>query len=195
LKTNKKEIRNWLFKGLLFDAEAEQFRSAGIHVGCDVSDSERDLLKEALSPFSIEMRNAALRMSRLYALLYCFEISVRELVVQRLTEKYSSKWWDKVPSKIRNHAETRQNDAKKNSWLEGQNNELISFIDFGHLSDIITSNWDDFSDLIPNQIWIKQRMYELEKARNFIAHNRFLQESEFDRIEMYINDWNKGVGL
>lgn len=195
MKNNRIEMRNWLFKGLLFEAEAERFRSAGIHVGCDASDSERDLLKEALSPFSIEMRNDALRMARLYALLYCFENSVRGLVMQRLTEKHTASWWDKVPSKIRTLAESRQKEAMKNSWLEGQNKELISFIEFGHLSDIITSSWDDFSDLIPNQQWLKQRMDELEKVRHFMAHNRFLQEGEFTRIEMYINDWNKVVGL
>jgi hypothetical protein len=36
---------------------------------------------------------------------------------------------------------------------------------------------------------------ELEKARNFVAHNRLLQAGEFQRIEMYVNDWNRMVGL
>ena len=41
----------------------------------------------------------------------------------------------------------------------------------------------------------KQRLDELEKARNFIAHNRLLLSSEFQRIEMYVSDWNRVVGL
>ena len=64
-----------------------------------------------------------------------------------------------------------------------------------HLSDIILANWDDFRDLIPTQHWLKQRFDELEKARHFIAHNRFLLPGEFQRIEMYVSDWNRTVGL
>jgi hypothetical protein len=45
------------------------------------------------------------------------------------------------------------------------------------------------------QHWLKQRMEELEKARNFIAHNRMLLPSEFQRIYMYIADWNRVIGL
>lgn len=195
MKINKKDARNWLFKGLMFEAEAEQFRSAGIRVGFDTSESEREMLKEVLSPFSINLRNEALRMARLYALLYCFENSVRVLITQRLQEKYGLDWWKVVPVKISSFAEKRQKDALDNSWLEGQNKHLIDFVDFGHLADIITQKWDDFSDLITSQQWIKQRMDEIEKARHFIAHNRFLLPNEFQRIEMYINDWNRMVGL
>ena len=39
------------------------------------------------------------------------------------------------------------------------------------------------------------RMDELEKARNFIAHNRMLLPSEFQRLYMYIADWNRVIGL
>jgi len=38
-------------------------------------------------------------------------------------------------------------------------------------------------------------MDELEKTRNFIAHKRMLLPSEFQRIYMYIADWNKVIGL
>jgi hypothetical protein len=38
-------------------------------------------------------------------------------------------------------------------------------------------------------------MTELEKARNFITHNRMLLPGEFQRIYMYIADWNKVISL
>jgi hypothetical protein len=180
----------------MFEADAEQFRSAGIRVGADIFEAERNLLEETLRPFSIEMRNEALEMGRLYTLLYCFENSVRNLIRERLQETYGSNWWaDKVPKKIKDFAETRQKDAMENSWLEGQKRDLFGFIQFGHLSDIIVANWEDFSDLVPTQHWIKQRMDELEQTRNYVAHNRLLLPGEFQRIEMYVNDWNRMVGL
>lgn len=191
-----KDLRDWLFRGLMFESEAERFRSAGIGIGADTSLTEKALFEETLAPFGIDLRNEALRMARLYSLIYCFENSVRTLISQRLEEQYGVNWWtQKVPSKIQTHATTRQKNDQANSWLESQSKGLLSFVEFGHLSDIIIHNWEDFSDLIQSQQWLKQRFDELEFARNVIAHNRFLLPSEFQRIEMYINDWNRMVGL
>ena len=36
-------------------------------------------------------------------------------------------------------------------------------------------------------------MDELEKVRNFIAHNRVRLPSEFQPIYLYIADWNKAL--
>lgn len=192
----RKDIRDWMFRGLLFEAEAEEFRRAGIRVGADVSESERSLLEEELQPFGIDLRNEARQMARLYALLYCFENTVRALIKDRLEDTHGVDWWEKkVSASVKRFAESRQKEAEKNSWLEGQRKDLISFIEFGHLRDIITNNWDDFSDLIPTQQWLSQRMDELEKVRNFIAHNRMLQPGEFERVEMYVRDWNRIIGL
>lgn len=38
-------------------------------------------------------------------------------------------------------------------------------------------------------------MDELEKSRNSIAHNRMLLPSEFQRLCMYVVDWNRVIGL
>jgi hypothetical protein len=196
LKIEKSAVREWLFRGLMFEAEAEQFRAAGIRVGADASQAERSLLEESLDPFGIDSRNEALLMARIYAVLYCFENAVRSLVADRLRERHGVKWWAaQVSPKIREYAESRQKEAKETSWLEGQKQDPLGFVQFGHLADIIIANWEDFSDLVPSQHWLKQRFEELEKARNFIAHNRLLLPGEFARIEMYVADWNRMVGL
>lgn len=191
-----RDLRDWLFRGLMFEAEADRFRAAGIRVGADVEASEHQLLSDQLTSFGVDIRGEALRMARLYAVLYCFENAVRDLITQRMRERHGEDWWAaKVPKKVQDFAATRQKDAKDNSWLEGHTKDPLSFVQFGHLSDIIIANWDDFSDLITSQHWLKQRLDELERARNFIAHNRFLLPAEFQRIEMYVNDWNRMVGL
>ena len=185
-----------MFRGLLFEAESEKFRSAGLRVGTNQELAEKSLLEETLRPFPVDLRNEALQMARLYALMFCFENSVRDLIKERLTAKYGIDWWDKgVPGKVKTFAQDRQQAAKDQTWLEGQKSELLGFVEFGHLADIITNSWDEFDDLIPTQHWLKQRMDELEKTRNFIAHHRILLPSEFARIEMYVADWNRVVGL
>lgn len=178
----------------MFEAEASTFQNAGIQIGASSSVAEEQLLFESIAPFSISRRNNAIEMSRLFSLLFCFENEIRDLIRDTLTEKIGVDWWDKLPAKIKGMAESRQTAAVKDSWLEGEKSDLLGFVDFGMLASIITENWEHF-DIIPSQHWLKQRMEELEKARNFIAHNRMLLPSEFERIYMYIADWNRVIGL
>jgi Swt1-like HEPN len=189
------ELRDFLFRGLMFEAEAGKFQSAGIQVGADTKQAEERLLSEALAPFDVATRNNALEMARLYSVLYCFENEVRKLIRETLDEKEGPDWVDKLSAKTKEFAKGRQETAFKDSWLEGEKSDLLGFVDFGQLSAIIIDKWDSFEDLIPSQHWLKQRMDELEKVRNFIAHNRMLLPSEFQRIYLYIADWNRAVGL
>ncbi len=136
-------------------------------------------------------------MARLYAVLHAFENEVRVLVKETLDEHSIGDWWefDAIPKKVKDNAESRQRTAMKDSWLEGAKSERLEFVDFGDLATIMIHNWNAFSDLIPSQEWLKQRMLELEKCRNFVALHRMLLPSEFQRVYMYISDWNKVVGL
>jgi hypothetical protein len=179
----------------MFEAEAESFRRAGIQIGASSVEAEENLLREALAPFGVSRRNNAIEMARLYAVLFCFENEIRDFIREALAEKEGLDWQDKLPQKIREHAEGRRETALKDSWLEGEKADLLGFVDFGHLAQIIVAKWDLFKDVVPTQHWLKQRMEELEKSRNFIAHNRMLLPSEFQRLYMYIADWNRVIGL
>ena len=150
------------------------------------------------SPFGVQRRNDALEMARLYAVLHAFENEIRSLIRDTLDEKIGANWWEteSVPKKVRDMANSRQKTAEKGLFgLRNENRSLEEFIDFGDLSAIIVQNWEHFKELVPTQLWIRQRMTELEKARNFVAHNRMLLPLEFQRIYMYVSDWNKVIGL
>ena len=190
-----KDIRDFLFRGLLFEAEATTFQKAGIKIGADQRETEQQLLAEALAPFPVQLRNKSLEMARSYSVLFAFENHVREFIRETLSEIEGSDWIDKLPPKIKQHAESRQQTAVNDSWLEGEKTDLLGFLDFGHLAQIIINKWEHFESIVPSQHWLKQRMDELEKSRNFIAHNRMLLPSEFQRMYMYIADWNHVIGL
>ena len=192
---SRDDVRNFMFRGLMFEAEAETFRRAGIQIGASTTEAEENLLQEALAPFGVALRNNALEMARLYAVLFCFENEIRDLIRDALEEKEGLDWQEKLPPKIKEHAEARREGALKDSWLEGEKADLLGFVDFGQLAQIIVAKWDHFKDVVPTQHWLKQRMDELEKSRNFIAHNRMLLPSEFQRLYMYIADWNRVIGL
>lgn len=190
-----KDLRDFLFRGLMLESEAERFQIAGIQIGANLGQAEERLLSEALSPFSVARRNKALEMARLYSVLHCFENEVRTLIRETLEEKEGTDWPDKLPVKVKRLAESRQKTAFIDSWLEGDKSDILGFVDFGDLSTIMVEKWAYFENIIPSQHWLKQRMDELEKTRNFIAHNRMLLPSEFNRIYMYIADWNRVIGL
>lgn len=190
-----KDLRDFLFRGLMVESEAAQFQSAGIQVGANIGQAEERLLSEAIAPFGVALRNRSLEMGRLYVVLHCFENSVRLLIRETLEEKDGADWATKLPIKVKKYAEDRQTEAEKDSWLEGEKGDVLGFTDFGHLSAIIIEKWACFEGIFPSQHWLKQRMDELEKCRHFIAHNRMLLPSEFHRIYMYIADWNRVVGL
>lgn len=192
---NSTSLRDFLFRGLMLESEAERFQSAGIQIGASASNSDQHLLAEALAPFSVSRRNNALEMACLYALLHCFENEVRSLIRDTLLEKEGPDWWAKLSSRVRNHAESRQKTAFKDSWLEGEKEDSLGYVDFGMLATIMVEKREYFESIIPSQHWLMQRMEELEKARNFIAHNRMLLPSEFQRMYMYIADWNRVIGL
>jgi hypothetical protein len=195
LSDHHKDLRDFLFRGLMFEAEAMSFQSAGIQVGADTSQAEERLLSEALSPFNVSSRNNALEMARLYSVLHSFENEIRVLIRETLQEKLGVDWAEKLPAKVKDFATGRQKTAFGDSWLEGEKSDLLGFVDFGHLASIIVENWALFESIVPSQHWLKQRMDELEKVRNFIAHNRVLLPSEFQRVYLYVADWNKAIGL
>lgn len=116
----RKDLRDYMFRGLMFESEANQFQAAGIQVGADQGQAEERLLSEALSAFGVSRRNNSLEMARLYAVLHCFENEVRSLIRETLEEKEGADWIDKLPTKIKQHAESRQKTAFTDSWLEGE---------------------------------------------------------------------------
>lgn len=184
-----------MFRGLMFESEAEDFRRAGIRIGANTTEAEENLLRESLAPFGVARRNQALEMARLYAVMFCFENEIRDFIRDALEEKEGQDWQDKLPPKIRESAQTRRETALRDSWLEGEKADILGFVDFGQLAQVVVAKWDHFKDIVPTQHWLKQRMDEIEKARHFIAHNRMLLPSEFQRLYMYIADWNRAIGL
>jgi hypothetical protein len=179
----------------MFEAEAGRFQGAGIQIGADATEAEEHLLGEALAPFGVTRRNNALEMARIYAVLFCFENDVSEFIRETLRERVGQDWLDQLPAKIKEFADSRRAAAHGDSWIEGEKTDLLAFVEFGHLAQIIINQWEHFEDVVPSQHWLKQRMDELEKSRNFIAHNRMLLPSEFQRLYLYIADWNRVVGL
>ena len=136
-----------------------------------------------------------LRCTRMYVSFFCLENAVRELILQRLAEHHGADWWHlKVPVKIREAVgKLREKEAK--AKYHAQRSEAdIGYTTFAHLSQMIIANWDDFSDLFPDQAWITARFTDLEMSRNIIMHTNVLPSIEIERIDSIVRDWLRQVG-
>jgi hypothetical protein len=121
----------------MVESEAGRFQAAGIQVGADVGQAEERLLSESIAPFGVASRNRALEMGRLYAVLHCFENEIRSLIRETLEEKEGTDWIEKLPAKVKKYADERQKESLADTWLEGEKNDLLGFVDFGHLASIM----------------------------------------------------------
>lgn len=137
----------------------------------------------------------AKKMSSVFTAFFCLENSARELISERLLSRKGTEWWPlSVPSKIRSAVEKLKEKEAVNRYHTPRSTDLIGYTLFGHLGQIIIANWDEFSDLFPEQAWIMSRFADLEMSRNVIMHTGTLPQIEVDRIESILRDWNRQVG-
>ena len=133
-------------------------------------------------------------MANVYAELYVFENSVREVIKQALLRTHGNNWWDVcISQKIRDFAQSRMDDDERNAWHGRRGKHPIYYIDISHYISIIQSRWSDFEDLFPNQSWVVERINEIARSRNVIDHHNPLQKADQARIRVFFADWCKQV--
>ncbi|MGA2682009.1 MAG: Swt1 family HEPN domain-containing protein [Candidatus Bathyarchaeia archaeon] len=137
----------------------------------------------------------AKKMASVYPYLYVFENSIRYFIIESLS-KYGKDWWvSKVNVKIQQKAKDRQSKEGRNRWHGTRGEHPIFYVDIDDLQKIITSNYEDFQDKLPDVDrpieWLTNRIEEVELSRNIIAHHNPLSDDDIDRVKMYFKDWIK----
>lgn len=134
-------------------------------------------------------------MSSVYQAIFCIENTIRNFIVERMSERFGLEWWnDKVPTKIKNDVEKLKTKEQKNKFFSSRSNSEIGYTMLGNLGQIIINNWEDFSDIIPSQAWLTSRMDDLEMARNIVMHTGILPQIEIDRITSIVRDILRQIG-
>lgn len=145
--------------------------------------------------FSPRVLYNATKMSSVFMAFYCLENAARDLIAERLLDRKGTDWWDKaVPGKIRTAVQKLKEREDKYRYHTPRSSALIGYTMFGNLAQIIIANWDDFSDLLPDQAWITSRFNDLEMSRNIIMHTGTLPQLEVERIGSIVRDWIRQVG-
>ncbi|MDL1953390.1 hypothetical protein FBR07_04410 [Candidatus Uhrbacteria bacterium UHB] len=106
-------LQNFVFRGMLSSNGLEVLEDIGIltkDTG-SLNGAKGDEAAFALEDFSPMIRFNAIKMSGVYIAFFCFENSVRELIVERMTELVGAGWWNtKVSKKIRDSVKKRKED-------------------------------------------------------------------------------------
>lgn len=129
-------------------------------------------------------------MANIYAELYVFENSVREVIKRVLSRTHGDNWWDVcISPKIRQFAQSRMDDDERNAWHGRRGDHPIYYVDISHYISIIQTRWSDFEDLFPSQSWVIERINEIARSRNVVDHHNPLRKADQDRIRVFFADW------
>lgn len=139
--------------------------------------------------FPERLRSEADRMSEHYALFYCLETSIREIIVSRLLEQHGENWWQTaVPDTVRGNAEkNRKNEIRAGVTL--RSDDLIDYTNFGELGEIIKTNFELFGDMFRDVVAVQRILSSLNTLRAPIAHCKLLAEDEVVRLHLGLRDW------
>ncbi len=186
-------IRQFVFNALLAENSLTQLEEEGISItGKNATPPKINVDEIGFSP---RVLYEAEKMSSVFMAFYCLENTARDLITERLLDRKGMAWWDQsVPSKIKQGVVKLKEREESNRYHAPRSSALIGYTMFGNLAQIIIANWDEFSDLFPDQAWVTSRFNDLEMSRNIIMHTGTLPQLEVERIESIVRDWIRQVG-
>jgi len=190
---NERAIKEFVFNALLTQDSFISLEKEGISTSSSKGFSPISRVIE--QDFNPKIWYDATKMSSVYTALYCIENTIRTFIVERMSERHGIDWWEtKVPKGIKQTVINLKNKEEKNKYHSNRSNNEIGYTMLGNLGQIIISNWNDFSDIIPDQAWLTSRMNDLEMSRNIIMHTGILPTVEIERIESIVRDLLRQIG-
>ena len=185
-------MRQFVFNAMLAENSLAQLATEGIAIR---GTATPPIIAVEDFGFGPRIMYDARKMSSVFTAFFCMENSARDLIAERLLARKGVDWWNvAVPNKIRTAVEKLKEKEATNRYHTARSSELIGYTLFGNLAQIIIANWDDFSDLLPDQAWITSRFNDLDMSRNIIMHTGTLPQIEVERIESILRDWTRQVG-
>lgn len=181
-------IRLFGLNNLAIEAEIRRLETA-IDVDFGHRRKDRDADEQVYYPqFSERLREEAAQMSSHYAIFYCLENSIRNVIVERLKEDSPDWWNEKVPEIVRKNAQANKN-RETSTAITPRSSELIDYTNFGELGEIIKANGDVFGDMFRDLRAVERVLANLNTLRAPIAHCKALADDEVVRLHLSLRDW------
>lgn len=125
----------------------------------------------------------------IYGRWWQLESWLRELTYVELKAKYGSLWREKAKK-----ATGWQNkDAEWTHMLGRDTDNLLSYLDFSQLHDLMNSEWELFGPAMPRQASWNGQVDDLLRVRHRVAHFRYPHRDDLGRIEQALRDLERGA--
>src|ERR1043166_8305137 len=182
-----KKLEHFAFKNLMLETDLIKLEESGVDLQHIDTIVQKDIVDTEL--FEHEILASARKMARFYVYYYAFENSIRSLITGRLEEKHGINWWElKAPAGVKKNVSENQMRERETA-MTIRSEDPLSYTNFGELIDIISFNWDDFSDTIRSRKAMESVVSQFSKIRNVIAHSCELEEDDIFRLKLLIKDW------
>ena len=113
----EKELRQFVFNGLLLH---DSFKILDKEKGISVTKAGdfQPVSRVVEIDFSPIVWHNACDMASVYQSIFCIENTIRNFIVERMSERYGLDWWnEKVPSKIKNEVIKLKTKEQKNKFF------------------------------------------------------------------------------
>jgi hypothetical protein len=140
------------------------------------------------------MREEADAMAAQFAIFYCLENSIRELISNRLEEIHGEDWWElAVPPNVKENA-TKNRSKEVASGVTLRSALMIDYSNFGELGEILKANWTIFGDTLRDISAVQKILGSLNTLRAPLAHCKPLAADEVLRLHLGLRDWFRQMG-
>jgi len=182
------ELLKFGMKNLILEKELSKLQNNGINIGYENKFFKKEEIVDT-ELFENEIFLRAKKMADFYVIYFCLENSVRKLIVDVLSEKYGSDWWEiKVPEEIK-IAVKKKRKEELNTSMSIRSDDNLAYINLGELITIFDSNWKDFEGLLRSQRSVQNVLSQFNKIRNVVAHSCDLNDDEILRFQLLVKDW------
>lgn len=161
------------------------------HVRSDLEMATDALIERHLNGASHRNTLAADRMTEFYKIFHILENEIRDFVSSALREGAGEDWWEEcVPEDVRKYASQNQKKESREG-LPPRSQRPIDYTTFGHLGEIMKTNWGEFAGVFPNATIerLEKVVARLNLSRGPIAHSGLLPEDEVVRLKLAVRDW------
>lgn len=188
IKHGENIIKQFGMSNMLIESELLKLESEnGINLGRKHKKSSYDV--DLYDHFQQSIRSQAEKMASYYAIFYCLENSIRDLIIDVLTEHEGNNWWQAcVSQQVRQEVEKRIR-REVEEGVTNRSDIPLYYTNFGELAEIIVKNWQHFDDILSDKIAVTRVISRLNTVRGPIAHCCILPEDEVDRLILNMKDW------
>lgn len=133
----------------------------------------------------------AIETAEVFKLLYVFEIYMRDIVLDTLTENFKENWYARVPTNIQDELEKTEKSDERKIWMAHISRSKLDFATLPQLISIVEDrdNWKDVFEPILRDKSLINETRAICHTRNFVCHMHTVSQEELDRLKQVIRDW------